>query len=107
MQTTANPFQEISERLHRIENALIDLKETKTSFTDPEDEIPISIQKAAEIIGLAVPSIYGLVHRGTIPHMKKNKRLYFYKRDLIAWIQSGRKMTNDEIRQAAAESLRR
>jgi len=55
------------------------------------------IKMAAEYLHLAVPTIYGLVQRATIPFYKKGKRLYFKKEDLEKWIGTGRKSTIDEI----------
>jgi len=70
-----------------------------------EDSRPLSIQEAAKIIGKSVPTLYGYVHRGILPHMKRGQRLYFYRTELISWIESGRVKTNEEIKQAAIESL--
>lgn len=61
-----------------------------------QDEL-LTIQQAAEILKLSVPTIYGLVSRTEIPHAKKGKRLYFSKQELLDWVQSGRKKTNAEI----------
>jgi predicted DNA-binding transcriptional regulator AlpA len=65
----------------------------------------LSIKQAAELLNLAVPSIYGLVHRSMIPYMKRNKRLYFSEKELLLWIKSTRHQTNQEIRENAAASL--
>lgn len=55
------------------------------------------IKMTAEYLHLAVPTIYGLVQRATIPFYKKGKRLYFKKEDLEKWIETGRKSTIEEI----------
>ena len=64
--------------------------------TKEEDKI-LTIQEAAEFAHLSVPTIYGLVSRAEVPFMKKGKRLYFSKKELIDWIKSGRKKTISEI----------
>lgn len=69
------------------------------------EEGPIDIHEAAKIIGKSIPTLYGYVHRNLIPHMKRGQRLYFYRKELLQWIESGRVRTTDEINQAAAESL--
>lgn len=56
----------------------------------PEDEF-LTIQQVAKLLHLAVPSIYGLVHRSQIPYMKQGKRLYFSKDEINAWLKSGKK----------------
>lgn len=50
----------------------------------------VDIQKAAEHIDLAVPTVYGLVHRELIPFSKRGNRLYFDLDELDGWIAAGR-----------------
>jgi predicted DNA-binding transcriptional regulator AlpA len=71
----------------------------------PDSEKLLSIKQAADLLNLAVPSIYGLVHRSMIPCMKRNKKLYFSERELLAWVKSGRRQTLEEIKEDAASSL--
>jgi excisionase family DNA binding protein len=70
-------------------------------------EVPLTIHEAAMITGKSVSTLYGYVHRGLIPHMKRGQRLYFYRNELIQWIESGRVKTVDEIKQNASYSLDR
>jgi len=63
----------------------------------PEADQLLTIQQAAEILCLSVPTIYGLVSRSEIPCMKKGKRLYFSKEEITNWIKTGRKKTISEI----------
>ena len=65
----------------------------------------LTIKQAAILLNLAVPTIYGLVHRSKIPYMKRNKRLYFSEKELREWIKAGRRQTIQEIRDDAAASL--
>lgn len=53
----------------------------------------ITIKQAAEVINLAVPTIYGMVGRNEIPVMKRAKKLYFSRSELEAWVREGRKKT--------------
>ncbi len=64
--------------------------------SNEKDEV-LTIDAAAKLIKLAKPTIYGLVHKKSIQHYKKGKRLYFHKSELLEWIQSGRKDTRDAI----------
>lgn len=106
MQTANNPFQDITERLNRIEVVLRDINKVRFHSTSNQDvDIPVSIQEASKITGKSVPTLYGYVHRMLIPHMKRGQRLYFYKQELVNWIESGRVRTVEEIKQAAAQSL--
>ncbi len=64
------------------------------------DEIG-GIDLAVEITGKAKPTIYGLVHSRKIPHSKRGKQLYFSRKELLDWIQSGKRKTASEIRAGA------
>jgi excisionase family DNA binding protein len=102
-----NPFEAIDARLTNIEALLLDLFSTKFN-QDPHNNISeklMTVSEAAELLSLATPTIYALVQRREIPFSKRegSKRLYFSKQELLEWVKSGRKKTNDEI-QAEAES---
>jgi excisionase family DNA binding protein len=97
-----NPFQEISEQLARIETKLgkIDFNLINT----PPQQQPVAndlltLEQACNKIGLAKQTVYGLVSAGKVPHMKRNKRLYFSNAELIEWIKSGKRITTDEANQ--------
>ena len=83
----------LSNKLENIERLLLERQSTET----PDLIDLLTIQQAAELISLSVPTIYGLVSRSEIPVSKKGKRLYFSKQELLDWIKSGRKKTNAEI----------
>lgn len=77
---------------------------TANSNQDEADQL-LTIKQTAELLSLSVPTIYGLVSRGEIPHSKKGKRLYFSKQELLNWVKAGRKKTNAEIAAAADDYL--
>lgn len=106
--STQNPFDEITTRLQRIEKCLTEIqKSSSTNQVDPEEENPVNIIEAANILKLAVPTLYGLVHKRQIPFYRRGGRLYFFRSQLLEYIKSGRRATMDEIKQAAANSLNR
>jgi excisionase family DNA binding protein len=67
----------------------------KTTHTE-EDEI-LTVPEAAKFLSLSVPTIYGLIHREAIPFMKRSRRCYFSKLELIEYLKKGRKCTLAEI----------
>jgi len=80
--------------------------ELKTYFADKEetereDEIG-GIALAIEVTGLAKPTIYGLVSERKIPHSKRGKKLYFSRKELLIWLTNGKRKTQDEIAEEAA-----
>ena len=57
----------------------------------------LNVSEAADFLGLAKQTIYGLICRQQIPYMKRQKRVYFSKAELIQWLESGRRLTREEI----------
>ena len=51
----------------------------------------LSIQEAGEFLNLSVPTLYSKVSKGSIPVMKRGKRLYFSSIELLEYIKQGRK----------------
>ena len=67
-------------------------------LTDETDKKLLSVQEAANFLNLAVPTVYTMTSRNEIPFLKPpgTKRIYFKKKDLIAWLEDGRRLTNKE-----------
>lgn len=93
-----NPFETIDERLGKIENLLLDLKNTSEKSEAPvESDELLTVKDAANFLHLTVPTIYGLISRKELPVMKRSKRCYFSKHDLLNYLKAGRKKTNVEL----------
>lgn len=88
-------------KLELIERLLIE------SSNQPKEEPNklLSIDEASEYLNLAKPTIYSMVSKGTIPYMKRSKRLYFSKKDLLDYVRQGRIKTNSEIEADAVNYL--
>lgn len=54
------------------------------------------IDLAVQLTGLAKPTIYYKVHKREIPHSKRGNRLRFSRRELIEWIEDGKRLTLEE-----------
>ncbi|MBD0831816.1 helix-turn-helix domain-containing protein [Aestuariibaculum sediminum] len=78
---------------------------SKIPLNDSEDEL-LTIEEAAKLIKLTKPTIYGLVHRKEIPFIKKGKRLYFEKSELLDWIRSGRRSSKADLHSKVNDYLR-
>jgi excisionase family DNA binding protein len=78
---------EISNKLDNIEKLLLG----RANESKNDSDSLMTIEQAAELLTLKVATIYSLVNKGLIPYSKKNRRLYFDKTELIAWVKSGRK----------------
>lgn len=101
-----NPFELIESRLNGIESLLQEIKLTaKASQTEPEKDELLTVQDAAKFLSLSVPTIYGLISKGELPVMKRSKRCYFSKAELLNYLKQGRKTTIQETAQKANEYL--
>ncbi len=98
-----NAVSEIFSKLTNIERLL--QEQSSGGKTDQNDLL--NIKQAAEMLNLSVPTLYGYVHDMLIPYSKIKKRLYFSKRELTEWVQSGRKKTISEINSSADQFLKR
>ena len=79
------------------------LKETQTNTDEPNDqqERLLTIREAADFLSLTVPTMYSKVSKGELPVMKRSKRLYFSRTELLDYLKEGRKKSNAEIDQEA------
>ena len=91
-----NPFEQLEARLTGIENLLMQVI-AKEQPKKELPETPFSIQEAAAFLKLSVPTLYTKVGRGELPHLKRGKRLYFTAKDLMTYLEQGRKKTLSEI----------
>ena len=93
-----NPFESIEARLNTIETLLLDLtRNPKEQGVQPVKDEFLTVQDTAKFLSLSVPTVYGLISKGELPVMKRSKRCYFSKVELINYLKDGRKKTNLEI----------
>lgn len=81
------------------------LLQQKEAAPQPEPETLLTIQEAAEFLSLTVPTMYSKVSKGELPVMKRSKRLYFSRTELLEYLKDGRKKSNAEIEQEAEAYL--
>jgi len=100
-----NPFEALEARLDNIEALLINIKnEPKPQASQPDAEV-LTVPEAAEFLRLSVQTVYGLISKGQLPVMKRSKRCYFSKAELIAYLKEGRRSTHSEIASNADQYL--
>mgnify|MGYP001766883468 CR=1 FL=1 len=96
-----NAVSQLAEKLNQIEELI---RSQKNQPQVEEDKL-LTIKEASRLLSLTVPTVYGLVQRREIPVCKKGKRLYFSKSEVIEWIKTGRKKTNEQVDQATERYL--
>jgi excisionase family DNA binding protein len=87
----------VSEGLKAHQSQKVDISETSEQL--------LTVQEAANFLSLTKPTIYSMVSHGVIPSMKRSKRLYFLREDLINYVKQGRRKSNKEIEQEAENYL--
>lgn len=63
----------------------------------PQIEIPLTVKEAAAYLTLSVPTVYSLISKNELPVLKRSKRCYFLKEDLLNYLKDGRKKSIAEI----------
>jgi excisionase family DNA binding protein len=92
-----NPFELIEARLNNIETLLLDLKhDPKEQGEQPETDELLTVQDTAKFLRLSVSTVYTLISKGELPVMKRSKRCYFSKVELINYLKQGRRKTVSE-----------
>jgi excisionase family DNA binding protein len=102
-----NPFEVIETRLTNIEALLLDLKHQPRQAQQTEKDELLTVQDTASFLSLSVPTIYGLISKGELPVMKRSKRCYFSKVELINYLKERRNKTLAETANEADQYLSR
>lgn len=66
----------------------------KSSYIDDK---PLNIDEAVEFLQMPKSSIYQLSSTRQIPFNKVGKKLFFFKKNLLEWLETGRKKTQKQI----------
>jgi excisionase family DNA binding protein len=82
-----------------------ELQPTSNATKDTTEDVYLNIIELSELIGLTRPTIYGHVHRKTIPFIKKGKMLRFSKQDIMNWLQDGKSKSKSDLEAMANEYL--
>ncbi|UBM61523.1 helix-turn-helix domain-containing protein [Candidatus Sulfidibacterium hydrothermale] len=103
-------FEQLPKAVTELTKEVSELKQLllNKSMEQPANlpEQLLTIQEAAELMKLSVPTMYSKVSKGELPVMKRSKRLYFSRTELIEYLKIGRKKTNSEIESEAEMYLR-
>ena len=99
-----DPETLISSISERVTANILKAVRNEQPTTDQPEQL-LTVQGAAEFLGLTVPTIYSKCSRNEIPFMKRSKRLYFSSTELMEYLKDGRKKSNAEIEQEAEAYL--
>lgn len=100
-ETLPQAVSQLSKQLSEIRTLLLQTTPTPA----PEQDELLTVKGAAAFLSLSVPTVYGLISKGELPVMKRSKRCYFSKAELIAYLKQGRKKTTAEIEAVAQQHI--
>ena len=92
----------IQETVNKIERLLLE----KGNEHQPESDELLTVQSCSIFLNLSVATIYGKISRNELPFMKKSKRVYFSKVELMDYLKTGRVQTVSEIEAEASQYLK-
>ena len=98
-------LRSLETRSQNIETLLLDIKQAKAPEVQNEKEELLTVQETAAFLKLSVPTIYLKVSQRELSSMKRSKRLYFSKKDLIEYLKAGKRKSSQEISEEADNHL--
>ncbi len=102
MATTVEPitFEQLPSCVSKLLTKVERMETMLEKLQQPVEEADpiLTTGQAGSFLDLSRPSMYFLVSRGEINSIKKGKKLYFLKSDLIKYLMSGRRKTKAEKR---------
>ena len=87
-----------------VNSCLRNNKQESKAPTNQTEQL-LTIQEAAKFLSLTVPTMYSKVSKCELPVMKRSKRLYFSRTELLEYLKDGRKKSNAEIEAEAKAYL--
>lgn len=95
-------FEKLPEAVTILTKEVSELKRLLTEKQEqpkPEPEQLLTIKQASEFLSLSVATIYSKVSKNELPYMKRSKRLYFSRTELMDHLKQGRKKSSYEVEQ--------
>lgn len=86
----------VSRILSRIDS-MEALLENLPALKPPEPDELLTVEQCAEFLSISVQTVYGLMSRNELPVMKRSKRCYFLKSELLNYLKQGKKKSAAEI----------
>ncbi len=85
---------DLQQRVNRLEDVCYNAKEVLT------------LDEASKYLGVTRSMLYKMTHENRLPYYKPSGKLVFFeKQALLDWVRSAKCMSEDEIKEAAAQRL--
>ena len=80
---------ELLTKVDYVISRLDEKKEVDGSSPTQDDDQMMTMDEACQFIGKKRSTMYSLTSERRIPYRKRGNKLYFFKKELMEWIQSG------------------
>ena len=91
--------------LHSRMDSIETILENLSGYKPPEPDELLTVEQCAEFLSISVQTVYGLIAKKEIPVMKRSKRCYFLKSELLSYLKAGKKKSPAEIEVAIENRL--
>lgn len=99
-------LEAIETRIANLEVAVSTIMAKEPQNGERAEDI-MTIDEAAHFLGYAPSTIKRFTNERTIPHHKRNKRLYFVRAELTSWMLADRIKTDAEVKREASDYTRK
>jgi len=103
-------FETLPKAVTTLQDSVNEIKRLlleKSNEPQPQADDLLTVQDTAKFLRLSVPTVYTLISKGELPVMKRSKRCYFSKVELINYLKQGRKKTLAETASEADTYLKK
>lgn len=103
-----NPFEIINQRLERIEALLENIyRINSNSDVGIATTTIMNIKQLSAYLDLSLSALYKMTSNKDIPHAKREKKLYFDKKEIDAWVLENKIITSTEIEKMTSDYIQR
>lgn len=97
--------QELSEVINAaVREAITEYRLQESEKAEPVEDI-LNSREAAHFLDIKLNTLYIKIHKGELPYMKKGKKVYFSRQQLLDWMSEGRRFSRKESLEMADSRL--
>lgn len=85
-----------------LHTSLVDTSDKQTKVSNNVKDL-LTIQEAADYLQMSVATLYTFNSRKKIPYVRVTGKIYYRRTALDAWLASGERKTNAQLRREAIE----
>jgi excisionase family DNA binding protein len=78
-----------------VREAITEYRLQESEKATPMEDI-MNTRETAQFLDIKLNTLYIKLHKGELPHMKRGKKVYFSRQQLLEWMSQGRKYTRED-----------